>query len=87
MVLLQIDLKKFLVVKNGKTLYHGHMLSLILMVKKLLECLTRIIGKIKSKSVQNSKKVKKEKRDKLYVKLKGYNNSFNSWIDKMDIVI
>ena len=24
--------------------------------------------------------------DKLYVKWKGYDNSFNSWIDKKDIV-
>ena len=31
-------------------------------------------------------KVDKKKGDKLYVKLKGYNNSFNSWIDKKDIV-
>ena len=28
----------------------------------------------------------KRKGDKLYVKWKGYNNSFNSWIDKKDIV-
>ena len=31
-------------------------------------------------------KVIKRKGDKLYVKWKGYNNSFNSWIDKRDIV-
>ena len=31
-------------------------------------------------------KVNKTKGDKLYVKWKGYNNSFNSWIDKKDIV-
>ena len=31
-------------------------------------------------------KVLKEKGDKLYVKWKGYDNSFNSWIDKKDIV-
>ena len=30
--------------------------------------------------------VSKKKDDKLYVKWKGYNNSFNSWIDKKDIV-
>ena len=30
-------------------------------------------------------KVIKKKGDKLYVKWKGYNNSFNSWIDKKDI--
>ena len=28
----------------------------------------------------------KEKDDKLYVKWKGYDNSFNSWIDKKDLV-
>ena len=32
-------------------------------------------------------KVIKKKSDKLYVKWKGYDNSFNSWIDKKDIVI
>ena len=31
-------------------------------------------------------KVMKRKGDKLYVKWKGYDNSFNSWIDKKDIV-
>ena len=31
-------------------------------------------------------KVIKKKVDKLYVKWKGYNSSFNSWIDKKDIV-
>ena len=45
-----------------------------------------MIGKIKSK-VFRVKKVIKGKRDKLYVTLKGFNNSFNSCIDKMDIVI
>ena len=28
----------------------------------------------------------KRKGDKLYVKWKGYDNSFNSWIDKKDLV-
>ena len=32
------------------------------------------------------KKVIKEKDDKLYVKWKGYDSSFNSWIDKKDLV-
>ena len=31
-------------------------------------------------------KVIKEKGDKLYVKWKGFDNSFNSWIDKKDLV-
>ena len=32
------------------------------------------------------KTLMKKKCDKLYVKWKGYNNSFNSWIDKKVIV-
>ena len=31
-------------------------------------------------------KVIERKGDKIYVKWKGYNNSFNSWIDKRDLV-
>ena len=31
-------------------------------------------------------KVLKRKGDKLYVKWKGYNNSFNSWINKNDLI-
>ena len=31
-------------------------------------------------------KVIKKKSDKLYVKWKGYDNSFNSWVDKKDLV-
>ena len=31
-------------------------------------------------------KVIKQKGDKLYVKWKGYDDSFNSWIDKKDLV-
>ena len=33
-----------------------------------------------------TEKVIRRKGDKLYVKLKGYNNSFNSWIDKASLV-
>ena len=31
-------------------------------------------------------KVMKRKGNKLYVKWKGYNNSFNNWIDKRDLI-
>ena len=31
-------------------------------------------------------KIIKRKGNKLYVKMTGYDNSFNSWIDKKDIV-
>ena len=32
------------------------------------------------------KKVLKREDDKLYVKWKGYNNSFNNWISKKDLI-
>ena len=41
--------------------------------------------KTNKKEFRIEKKIKK-KGDKLYVKWKGYDNSFNSWIDKKDIV-
>ena len=43
------------------------------------------LKKINQKEFRIEKVIKK-KGDKLYVKWKGYNNSFNSWIDKKDIV-
>ena len=51
-----------------------------------------IIGTFYEKELQKTnqkefriEKVIKRKGDKLYVKWKGYNNSFNSWIDKKDL--
>ena len=52
-----------------------------------------VIGLFYEKEVQNTnqkqfriEKVLKKKGDKLYVKWKGYDNLFNSWIDKKDLV-
>ena len=52
-----------------------------------------IIGTFYEKELQKTnkkefriEKVIKRKSDKLYVKWKGYNNSFNSWINKKDLV-
>ena len=52
-----------------------------------------IIGTFYEKELQKTnqqefriEKVIKRKAYKFYVKWKGYNNSFNSWIDKKDIV-
>ena len=42
--------------------------------------------KAQVKKNSEQKKVLKKKGDNLYVKWKGYGNSFNSWIDKKDIV-
>ena len=52
-----------------------------------------VIGTFYEKELQKTnqkvfriEKVLKKKGDKLYVKWKGYNNSFDSWIDKKDLV-
>ena len=51
-----------------------------------------IAGTIYEKELQKTsqekfriKKVLKRKGDKMLVKLKGYDNSFNSWINKKDL--
>ena len=52
-----------------------------------------IVGSFYEKELQKTNqkeftigKVIKRKGNKLYVKWKGYNNSFNRWIDKKDLV-
>ena len=52
-----------------------------------------IIGTFYEKELQGTRqnefrieKIIKRKGDELYVKWKGYSNSFNSWIDKKNIV-
>ena len=66
----QIGLKKFLVV---------------LKENKLLDRFTKKNCKENEKGFIAEKVIKK-KGDKLYVKWKGYNNSFNRWIDKKDSI-
>ena len=53
----------------------------------------KIVGTFYEKELQKTnqeefriEKVFKRKVNKLYVKWKGYDNSFNSWINKKDIV-
>ena len=56
------------------------------MVKKLLEVfMKRELQKPNQKEFI-IEKILKRKGDKLYVKWKGYNNSFNSWINKNDVI-
>ena len=45
----------------------------------------KVLEKIYQKELRIEKVIKK-KGDKLYAKWKGYDNSFNSWIDKNDLV-
>ena len=65
------------VIKKVKNTVHGHLYG------------EEIIGTFYEKKLQKTnqqkfriEKVIKRKGDKLYVKWKGYDNSFNSWIDK-----
>ena len=59
---------------------------MILMVKKLLEHIMKKNYKRLINKNFRIEKVIKIKGDKLYVKRKGYDNSFNSWIDKKYLV-
>ena len=52
-----------------------------------------IVGSVYEKELENTnqkefriEKVIKKKGNKLYVKWKGYDNSFNGWIDKNDLI-
>ena len=51
-------------------------------MKKLLKVFTKKNCKKTSQEKFRIEKVLKRKGDKLYVKWKGYDNRFNSWIDK-----
>ena len=55
------------------------------MVKKLLEHFMKNNFKKQTNKLLRYKKLLKEKENKLYVKWKGYDNSFNGWIDKNDL--
>ena len=59
---------------------------MILMETKLLEHFIKTNCKKKKLKTNRIEKVIKKNDDKLYVKWKVCNNSFNSWIDKKDSV-
>ena len=82
--------KKYSLLKKLKLLYRGHIFFTIKVINLNGE---EIIGTFYENELQKTKqnefrieKVIKKKGGKLYVKWKGYDNSFNSWIDKKDIV-
>ena len=77
-----IGFKTFLGLK--KSLCRGHTLLVILKAKKLLQRFTKKNCKNQIKSLEL--KAIKRKADKLYIKWKGYNSSFNSSIDKKDSI-
>ena len=73
--------KKFLWLKKLKALCCGVMLLAILIAKKLFEIFyEKKLQKTNRKEFRGEKGIKR-KVDKLYIKWKGYNTSFNCWID------
>ena len=60
------------------------MLLVILKAQKLLQHFTEKNCKKTNQKEFRVEKVIKRKGDKLYGKWKGYNSSFNIWIDKKD---
>ena len=58
---------------------------MILMVTRMNKSYENELQKANQKEFRIEKVIKR-KGDKLYVKWKGYNNFFNCWIDKKDIV-
>ena len=76
-VTLQFVQKKFLWLKKLKIMYRGHEIVRTFYQKELQKII---------KKEFRIEKVIKRKGDKLFVKWKGYDSSFNSWIDKKDVV-
>ena len=81
-------MKKYLLLKKLKILFRE-------LTNDVINDLNgeEITGKFYEKELQKTnqeefrtKKVIRRKGDKLYVNWKGYNNSFNSWIDKASLV-
>ena len=56
------------------------------MVRKLLEVFIKKSCKKTNQKEFRIEKVLKRKGNELYVKWKGYDNRFNSWINKKDIL-
>ena len=80
-----IGLKKFSWLKKSKTLCCRHVISDFNGKEIVGTFYKKEWQKINRKEFR-AEKVIKRKGDKLYVKWKGYDNSFNNWIDKKHIV-
>ena len=83
--MIRIGLRKSFWLKKIQILFHGYSIELNG---------EKFVGTFYEKELQkkNWTKFKIEKNfnrkdDKMFIKWKGYENSFNSWIDEKDIVI
>ena len=82
--MLQIGQKKFLLLVKLKTIPWTYVVS-DLNSGKIIESFYEKELQKASQEEFRIEKVLKRKGDKLCVKWKGYDNSFNSWIDKKDL--
>ena len=82
----KIGQKKYSLLRKLRILCHEHILLVILMAKKLLALFYEKELQSTYQQEYRIERVIKKKGDELYVKWKGYNNSFDSWIDKKDII-
>ena len=77
--------KKFLLLVKLKIQFHGHVISDLNGEEIIRTFHEKELQKTNQQEFRILKVIKK-KGDKLYVKWKGYENSFSSWIDKKDLV-
>ena len=81
---LQISQKKLLSLVKLKIYFHGLVISGLNGEPIAGTFYKKELQKTSQKEYRIEKVIKRT-GDKLYVKWKGYDNSFNSWIDKKDI--
>ena len=81
----QIYQEKYSLLRILKILYHGHVINDLNGEEIIGAFYENELQKTDQKEFRTEKALKK-KGDKLYVKWKGYENSFNNWIHKKDIV-
>ena len=77
--------EEIFVINKLKTKFQGHIINDLNGEEIMGTFYEKELQKTNQKEFRIEKVIKR-KGDKLYVKWKGYDNSFNSWIDKKDIV-
>ena len=83
---LQIGLKKYLLLKKVKnTVPWTYVINDLNGEEMIGTFYEKKIEKMNQEEFRLEKVIKR-KGDKIYVKWKGYDKSFNSWIDKNDII-
>ena len=82
----QVGLKKFLWLEKNKNTAPWTYFASDLKGEEIVGTFYKKELQERNQKEFGAEKVIKRKCDKLYVKWKGYDNSFNNWINKKDIV-